>query len=125
MKTFRTLLNNKTGIVFAGVHWIFLLATLFALIRILPFDHGRGSVEPSWEPYLIPVIMSDLPALIIAAILWSPFYLFFEDKTTFWFGTLLTSILTNTFQWLFIGKVINNTFNPSESKPTSLSLTDE
>lgn len=58
MKTFRTLLNNKTGIVFAGVHWIFLLVTLFALIRILPFNHGRGSVEPSWEPYLIPVIMS-------------------------------------------------------------------
>ncbi len=95
------------------------------MIRILPIDDGRGSVEPTWEVFLIPVIISDLPALIVAAILWSPFYLIFEDKTVFWFGTFFTSPFTITFQWLFIGKVIYNTFSPTESKPTSLSLTDE
>jgi hypothetical protein len=80
----------------------------------------------NWQLALAATIVaSDLPAIIPAAVLWSPFYLFAEDKTVFWLGTVITSLFTITFQCLFIGKAIFNRFNRTESKLTSLSLTDE
>jgi hypothetical protein len=123
MKFLRKLLINKTGIIFAVVHWILLLLTLPNLFSNL-VDHPRSS-EITWGIFAIPIIISDLPSLVVAAILWSPFYLFAEGKPIFGFGTFFTSLITITFQWLFIGKSISNRFSRTASKPMTLSLTDE
>ncbi len=118
MKILQKFLNNKTGIIFVISHWI-------VLFFLLPFlADMRGGIN--WKVSLaLTVIMSDLPAILLAAILWFPVYVAFEDKTGFWSGMFFTSFFTITFQWLFVGKVIYNTFSQTESKLTSLSLTDD
>lgn len=123
MKVLRELLNNKIGIIFVIVHWILLT---FALAKVIVSLAYTRDSDLTWEFILAVIfIVSDLPAIIPAAILWSPFYVFVEDKTVFLYGAFFTSIITITFQWLFIGQSIYNTFSPIESKLTSLSLTDE
>ncbi len=118
MKILQKFLNNKTGIVFVISHWII----LFFLLPFLADMRG----DMNWKVSLaLTVIMSDLPALLIAAILWSPFYIFPDDTTIFFYGMISTSFLTITLQWLFVGRFFSNIFNPTESKLTSLSLTDE
>lgn len=123
MNFLRKLLNNKIGIAFAVVHWIFLFLAFGYLVS--SFADARNPDIDLLAVLAIIIIVSDLPAIIPAAILWSPFYVFVEDKTVFWCGILFTSIFTITFQWLFVGQSIYNIFSRTESKLTSISLTDE
>lgn len=122
MKILQKLLNNKTGIGLVFAHWTILWLVIEELPALVDgFDSHSG-----WTFILIVmIVVSDLPAIFMAGVLWSPFYIFPNDTTIFFYGFYVTSIFAISVQWLFIGRTIYNTFSPTESKLTSLSLTDE
>lgn len=122
MNNLKKLSGFKIGAILVLIHWIFLALAIDGLPALIDgFDSHVG-----WTFILIiMIIVSDLPAILIAGILWSPFYIFAKDTSIFSYGFYITSLFTITYQWLFVGQTIYNTFSRTESKLTSLSLTDE
>lgn len=115
MKTFLKLVKNPYAVMFAIIHWM-----------IVPFLFFEGEKELSKDSILlfILIVMLDLPAIALAAVIWLPVYIF-GNWDIFTNGVILISVLTSTFQWMIIGKMAFNLFDPSHSRMTTLSLKDE
>lgn len=101
---------------FAVAHWM--------LVKFLYVTNPKMDFN-NWESILLFMLaIFDLPAILAAAILWSPAYIFNKEEM-FYYGTIYTTILTSTFQWLLIGKIVFNFFSPVEVEMPKLSLKDE
>ncbi len=118
MKILEKILNNKTGIVFVIFHFILLVCS----VGFLADPHGEMTFGMALG---LLVLMSDLPAIAAAALICLPLYILPVDRLIFYYGMFGVSFITIILQWLFIGKIFSNIFNPNESKPISISLTDE
>jgi len=122
MSILQKLSGNKIGIGLVIAHWFIIpLTVALFLPSHVSYIESNGIFEII---LLIIIVVCDLPAILPAMLLCLPIYLFSEDKTDFWKGVLLVSFFTITFQWLFIGKAIYNTFSAKAAKPISLSLND-
>lgn len=119
MSILQKLLNNKIGIGLATAHWVVILLAFNSFV-------DAHNPEPTLEIFLVLIIfVGDLPAIIPAALLWLPLYIFATEATNLFYGFVFTSVFTITFQWWLIGKAVYNTFICKKSKLISLALTDE
>ena len=117
MKTLSGLLKNPHAVTFAVAHWM--------LIGFL-YVEGRTTTDfDSWEIILVVLVFAfDMPVIFTAALLWSPAYML-NQWEVFVTGIFFTSIITVTFQWLVIGRIVINMFSPIQSRMTMLSLKDD
>ena len=120
MSILQKLSDNKIGIGLAVVHWI-IIALAYGSIRF--FDALPNSLS-IFEIFGMLLLIVDLPAIIPAAFLWLPIFIFDKNAKNLFYGIAVTSFFTITYQWLFIGKAVHNTFSAEAAKPISLSLND-
>lgn len=123
MSILQKLSANKIGIGLVIAHW-FIIPLTVALFLPSHFINIQSNGIFGMI-LLITIVVCDLPAILPAMLLCLPIYLFSEDKTDFWNGVMLVSFFTITYQWLFVGKAIYNTFSSKAAKPITLSLNDE
>lgn len=122
MKIYEKIANNKIAVLITGAHWTILF---FTVGNFVGYFTDSGGERPDWIVYTVMILTFDLPAIIVAALVCSPLYIFLEDASAFWLGMLLISLFTITFQWLFIVKAIYNLFSKEEGKLIALSLNDD
>lgn len=120
MSILQKLLDNKIGIGLSIVHWV-ILSLAFGNF----FAESVTEKSAIVELLFILILIFDLPAMLSAVLLWLPVLLLSENTTNISYGFFFTCFFTITFQWLFVGKAVYNTFSAKAAKPISLSLNDE
>lgn len=128
MSILQKLSDNKIGVGLAAIHWFIVLFVILSIFLAPNTDTPSFTNTSNFETHIVIlvviVVVCYLPALLSAALIYLPIYVFAEDSTDFWKGVFLVNLFTVTFQWLFVGKIISNFFNPKAAKPISLFLND-
>ena len=119
MKILEKIKTNKIGIVFVIFHFILLVCSVPFLAHPPRDEMGLGVLLG------LLVLMSDLPAIAVAALLCLPLNVFPVDRIIYYYGMFVVSFFTIILQWLFIGKIFSNIFNPNKSKPILIFLNDK
>ena len=123
MKTLRNIFTNPAAIAVAVVHW---LIVIFAfLTEGNPFNRGAGKICLHCSRTLIDLleILNTIPFTIIGDVV-APILSILNSYYLMNGILILTLILLITFQWLFIGYVVNLLYNLVKYKETKLSLND-
>ena len=120
MSILQKLSDNKIGIGIVAINLV-VLGWFFGGF----LTDSKGEKFALAEFLFVIILICDLPAIAAAALLWIPVLLLSENGTSIFYGFIFTCFITTTFQWLFVGRALYNTFSPKAAKPISLALNDE
>lgn len=119
MEYIKSLLTNKISIATAIIHWV-----LFFSLSLMLIGSTRRIFYPDFKNALtILFYASDIPALLIAVLIWSPYY-FIDMPEVFRNGVMATSFFTITIQWLILGKLFSQIIDRKQQKVIENSIFD-
>ena len=119
MDYLKSLLKNPIGMLMVIIHWI-----LFLFLFLAFLDAKSNPINPpDFYDFLMPILALDSPAILIAGLIWSPYY-FIDMPEVFAKGAMAMSFFTITLQWLIIGKWFSQIIDRRNQKVIENSIFD-